>query len=71
MDLVTINTEFIKLGQLLKLASLVGQGSDAKMIIADGLVKVNGEVVTQRGKKVYPGDVVDVEGMGSVQVEGI
>ena len=69
MDKVAINTEFIKLGQLLKFASIVGNGSDAKMIIADGIVKVNGVVVTERGKKIHPGDVVEVEGMGSVKVE--
>ena len=69
MDKVAINTEFIKLGQLLKFASIVGTGSDAKMRIADGIVKVNGVVVTERGKKIQPGDVVEVEGMGSVKVE--
>ncbi|MBE6007731.1 MAG: RNA-binding S4 domain-containing protein [Lachnospiraceae bacterium] len=71
MEKVTIKTEFIKLGQVIKLASLVGQGSDVKILIAEGLVKVNGEVATQRGKKIYPGDVVEVEDMGSVMVEGI
>ena len=69
MDKVAINTEFIKLCQLLKFASIVGNGSDAKMLIADGIVKVNGVVVTERGKKIHPGDVVEVEGMGSVEVE--
>ena len=69
VDKVAINTEFIKLGQLLKFASMVGNGSDAKMLIADGIVKVNGVVVTERGKKIHPGDVVEVEGMGSVEVE--
>ena len=69
MDKVAINTEFIKLGQLLKFASIVGNGSDAKMLIADGIVKVNGVVVTERGKKIHPGDVVEVVGMGSVEVE--
>lgn len=69
VDKIAINTEFIKLGQLLKFASIVGNGSDAKMLIADGIVKVNGVVVTERGKKIHPGDVVEVEGMGSVEVE--
>ena len=69
VDKVAINTEFIKLGQLLKFASIVGNGSDAKILIADGIVKVNGVVVTERGKKIHPGDVVEVEGMGSVEVE--
>ena len=69
MDKVAIHTEFIKLGQLLKFASIVGNGSDAKMLIADGIVKVNGVVVTERGKKIHPGDVVEVDGLGSVEVE--
>ncbi len=69
MEKITIHTEFIKLGQLLKFASIVGNGSDAKLIIADGLVTVNGNVVHERGKKIYPGDVVEVENMGSVIVE--
>ena len=54
--------EFIKLGQALKLAGLVGSGVDAKFVIQDGLVKVNGEVETQRGKKLYPGDTVSYDG---------
>ena len=60
MEYIKIHTEFIKLQQALKLANVVGQGSDAKAIIQDGLVKVNGEVCTMRGKKWVPGDVVSV-----------
>ena len=48
---VLINTDYIKLGQLLKLASLVSQGSDAKTLIVNGYVSVNGETVLERGKK--------------------
>ncbi len=55
---VKIKDEFIKLGQLLKLAGMVGSGVDAKFLIQDGQVLLNGEVEYQRGKKVYPGDVV-------------
>ena len=66
---VTISTDFIKLGQLLKLASLVSQGSDAKMLISNGFVLLNGTVVYERGKKVYPGDKVEVKEFGSVIVE--
>ena len=66
---VTISTDFIKLGQLLKLASLVSQGSDAKMLISNGFVSLNGTVVYERGKKVYPGDKVEVKELGSVIVE--
>ena len=54
--------EFIKLGQLLKKANMMSSGVDAKMVILDGLVSVNGEVEVRRGKKLYPGDVVTFEG---------
>ena len=54
--------EFIKLGQALKKAGLVESGVDAKFVIQDGLVKVNGEVDTRRGKKLYSGDVVEFDG---------
>lgn len=62
MKAVEIKDEFIKLGQLLKLASFVSSGVEAKMVIQDGLVKVNGEVETRRGKKIYPQDVVEFDG---------
>ncbi len=54
--------EFIKLGQLLKKAGMISSGVDAKMVILDELVTVNGEVETRRGKKIYPGDVVSYDG---------
>ncbi len=54
--------EYIKLGQLLKKANMMSSGVDAKMVILDGLVSVNGEVELRRGKKIYPGDVVTFEG---------
>ena len=60
--------EFIKLGQAMKKAGLVGSGVDAKIIIQDGNVKVNGEVDTRRGKKLYDGDVFEYEGV-TVKVE--
>lgn len=62
MDTITIKDEFIKLGQALKLANLVESGVDAKLVIQDGLVKVNGSFETQRGKKLYDGDVVEFNG---------
>ena len=58
---IKIKDEFIKLGQLLKLAGLVESGVDAKYVIEDGLVKVNGEVEIRRGKKIYKNDVVEVD----------
>ena len=62
MTAVEIKDDFIKLGQLLKLANLVSSGVEAKMVIQDGLVMVNGEVETRRGKKIYPQDVVEFQG---------
>ena len=53
MEEIKIRDEFIKLGQLLKLASMVEDGVEAKYVITDGLVKVNGEVDERRGRKVY------------------
>mgnify|MGYP000218728237 CR=1 FL=1 len=62
MNTIKIKDEYITLGQALKLASLVSSGIEAKIVIQDGQVKVNGEVETRRGKKLVPGDVVEVEG---------
>jgi len=59
---ITLREEFIKLGQALKAAGLVGSGVDAKMVIADGKVKVNGETEYQRGKKLRAGDIVSYNG---------
>ena len=64
---VEISTEFIKLDALLKFAALVGTGGEAKYVIAEGLVEVNGEVCTMRGKKCVPGDVIELDGQ-SVEV---
>ena len=58
MEQIEITTELIKLDALLKFAALVGTGGEAKEAIAQGLVTVNGEVCTQRGRKLYPGDRV-------------
>lgn len=58
MQEIRIKDEFIKLGQAMKLANLVGSGVDAKNVIQDGLVKVNGEVETRRGKKLHEGDII-------------
>ena len=54
---IQITTEFIKLEAALKLANVVESGGMAKNMILDGLAKVNGEVCTMRGKKLYPGDL--------------
>ena len=59
---ITITTEFIKLQDLLKLANLVGTGGEAKIVIQEGEVSVNGEVCTMRGKKIRPGDTFAYDG---------
>lgn len=59
---VRITTEFIKLDQLLKFSGAAEIGSQAKSMIADGIVDVNGETCLMRGKKIRPGDTVDVNG---------
>ncbi len=55
-----IQTEFIRLDALLKLAGIADTGGQAKWMIQDGTVSVNGEICTQRGKKIRPGDTVTV-----------
>ncbi len=57
---IEIKTEYIKLDQLLKYSGIVQNGSDAKIFIQDGKVKVNGEVEYRRGKKIHPGDKVEI-----------
>ena len=64
MNKVYIHTEFIKLQQVLKLAGLIDQG-----FLSQGKVLVNGEVATERGKKIRHGDIVELKGVGSVEVE--
>ena len=59
---IKLREEFIKLGQALKAAGFVGSGVDAKIVILDGKVKVNGEVCTMRGKKLVDGDLVSYNG---------
>jgi ribosome-associated protein len=59
---VAIGSDMIRLGQFLKLADLIETGGEAKLVIADGEVKVNGETDTRRGRQLHPGDVVAVNG---------
>ena len=65
---IKITTEFIKLDALLKFSSMVGSGGEAKTLIQNGEVLVNGEVCTMRGKKIHPGDKVTL-GDNEVEVE--
>ena len=62
MNDIKIKDEYIKLGQALKLAGMVGSGVEAKIMIQDGQVLVNGEVELQRGKKLHPGDIFSFNG---------
>ncbi len=59
---IKIDTEFIKLDQFLKLSESVQTGGHAKLIIKDGLIRVNDQLCLQRGKKLKPGDIVEVDG---------
>ena len=61
METLILRDEFIKLGQALKAVGFVESGVEAKEVIQDGLVLVNGEVDTRRGRKLYEGDVVSFE----------
>lgn len=62
MQSLKIKDEFIKLGQALKLADLVDSGVEAKLLIQDGQVLVNGETEYQRGKKLHDGDIIEFDG---------
>ena len=59
---ISIEGDFIRLGSLLKISRASETGGHAKIMIANGIVKVNGEVCTMRGKKLYPGDIAEVDG---------
>ena len=62
MQEIKVRDEFIKLGQALKAADLVSSGVEAKIVVQDGQVEVNGEVDTRRGRKLVPGDVITFDG---------
>ncbi|MCH5267545.1 MAG: RNA-binding S4 domain-containing protein [Lachnospiraceae bacterium] len=70
MEAIQITDDFIKLGQALKLAGLVSSGVEAKVVIQNGEVKVNGEVDTRRGKKLYPQDVFEYQGQEVMITDG-
>ncbi len=67
-EILYLREDFIKLGQALKAVGFVESGVDAKFVISDGLVKVNGSVELQRGKKLYAGDVVEFDG-NTIKIE--
>jgi ribosome-associated protein len=63
MHEIEISTDSIRLGQFLKLANLVDSGSDAKFLLAEGELSVNGEVETRRGRQLRNGDIVEYDGV--------
>lgn len=62
MEIISLRDEYIKLGQALKAAGFADNGVEAKEMIINGQVKVNGKSELQRGKKLYDGDIVEFEG---------
>lgn len=68
MDIIKLRESYIKLGQALKAAGFVESGVEAKLVIQDGQVKVNGVVETQRGKKLVGGEIVQFKG-NTVKIE--
>ena len=68
MEQVTIRTEYITLGQFLKLADCISTGGEAKPFLQEKRITVNGEPEQRRGRKLYNGDSVEVEGCGAFQV---
>jgi ribosome-associated protein len=62
MKEINITTDYIKLDSFLKLAEVAQTGGQAKLMIADEMIKVNGEIIVQRGKKIRKGDIIEVEG---------
>lgn len=69
MNTIHLRDDYIKLGQALKFAGLVESGVEAKIVIQDGKVKVNGQVETQRGKKLIAGDMVEFQNE-TIRIEG-
>lgn len=65
---ISIDTEFIKLDQFLKYVSVVQTGGQAKMMISEGIIKVNGEVALERGRKIRKNDIVEIEDFDSFVV---
>ena len=62
MEIIKLRDEYIKLGQALKAAGLVDSGAEAKEVIVEGSVRVNGETDTRRGRKLYAGDIITFNG---------
>lgn len=68
METIEINTATIQLDQLLKWAGIVETGGQVKLMLDDQLIKLNGDIVTERRKKIHPGDVIEIDGLGKWQI---
>ena len=68
MEKISIDTENIQLDQFLKWAGVIASGGEVKPMLADGLIRRNGEKETARRRQLHPGDIIEIEGMGSGQV---
>ncbi len=68
MEEVFIDTQLIQLDQLLKWIGVVESGGQVKLLLSDGLIELNGQVISERRKKIYPGDTVTVKGIGTWKV---
>lgn len=68
MENISISTPHINLDQLLKWAGIIGTGGQIIPMLEDSMIKLNGEVVTERRKKIYPSDVIEIEGVGMYKV---
>ena len=68
MEKISIDTENIQLDQFLKWAGVIASGGEVKPMLADGLIRRNGEKETARRRQLRPGDIIEIEGMGSWQV---
>ena len=69
MEIIEIKTDVIQMDQLLKWASIIDSGGQIKFLLEDQLLKLTGSIVTEKRKKVHPGDIVEIVGQGSWQVK--
>lgn len=70
MEKINITTDMIQLDQFLKWASIIQSGGETKVLLLENRIFVNGNLCTAKRKKLYPGDTVDIKGIGSYQIVG-
>lgn len=68
MELIEINSEVIQLDQFLKWVGIVETGGQVKLLLQDEMIRLNGDLVTEKRKKLKAGDIISIEGMGDYQV---